>query len=282
MTKEQMFAEVILGSSHPSPSIPPIYTIHCRYPRFIHSEIMTHRVFSRNARSSRAVPISKIIKEVKEFPVIPWHWGKNQPGMQAFEECNEKVYLYSSMWDDLGGEKSREDAWLTLAEYSIEAAEEFAKSGYHKQIVNRLLEPFMWIDTLITSTEWNNFFELRLHKDAEPHIQDLALLIKKAIEDYKLQKLEENGWHLPYISDKDKDIETLLKISAARCARISYKAFEGEDNTENDIRLFDKLISSKPMHASPVEHQAQASSNNNYNGNFHQGWKQWRKILEYE
>ena len=41
------------------------------YPRFIHAEIMIHRVFSRNAASSRAIPTEKIIQNIIDDPAMP-------------------------------------------------------------------------------------------------------------------------------------------------------------------------------------------------------------------
>ena len=207
MSKDQMFAKVVLASK-PTNGAPPIITIHARYPRIIHGEIMTHRVFSRNARSSRAVPVATMLKEIRETPFVPWHWGKNQKGMQAGEECNERVTL--NWWgqidpNDIGRgfdlekiDQSREDAWIHARDAAVEVAEGFSNAGYHKQIANRLIEPFSFIDTLITSTSWANFLHLRDHADAEPHFQDLARMFREAIEGADYQTLEEGQWHLPY------------------------------------------------------------------------------------
>src|SRR6056297_1610118 len=194
----QLQAEVILASA--ANACPHIYTIRLRYPRPIHGEIMTHRVFSRNARSSRAVPVKTMLNEVRNMPYVPWHWGKNQKGMQASEECNAKVF--TSYPFDLF--LSRENAWLRAAAFAADTAEAFMNAGYHKQNPNRLLEPFSWIDTLITSTEWDNFFWLRQHEHAEPHLQDLTNLVVKAIDNADVQNLEPTEWHLPYITTEDR------------------------------------------------------------------------------
>lgn len=273
-----MFAKVILASETYETG-DEIYTFHCHYPRFIHSEVMTHRAFSRNARSSRAVPVEKMIEEVSMNPVVPWHWHKNCSGMQGYEECNEGVLFSSSM------PESREDAWISASIAAVNAAEGFAEAGYHKQIVNRLLEPFMWIDTLITTTErgLDNFFELRRHPDAEPHIHDLADMIYKSLQSCSIQKLEDGHWHLPYIlySDEFLSIEDQCKISAARCARISYNPFdEDKANVKKDLELFDKLAGSKPIHASALEHQARADKWMKRSGNFYRGWIQFRQLYE--
>jgi hypothetical protein len=238
----------------------PLITVHMRYWRAIHAEIMTHRVFSRNARSSRAVPIQKIINEVKYDPFVPRHWGANQRGMQAGEECNASVIL-PSIIDNEPVSFSRENAWCEASTHAVLMAEGFKAAGYHKQIVNRLLEPYMWIDTLVTSTDWANFFALRDHRAAEPHFRDLAQLTKEAIMAARgdRQLLEPGEWHLPYVDDSEYDlykIETLRKISAARCARISYAPFDGNASVEAELDRYDKLVNDWPVHASPVEHQA--------------------------
>jgi len=267
----QMQVEVILASK--SVNIKPIFTIRMRYPRPIHGEIMTHRVFGRNARSSRAVPVRTMLNEVRTIPYVPWHWGKNQKGMQADEECTELV-RFSNYYNgvDFGQpmDYTAKAAWITASERACEIAEAFMDAGYHKQNPNRLLEPFSWIDTLITATEWDNFLWLRDHHAAEPHLQDLARLVKEAMLNVDIQFLNDDDWHLPYITEKDikcaKGLfggqgthavnEFLLKLSAARCARISYKPFDGDSSYEKEIARYNMLVTSERVHASPLEHQA--------------------------
>lgn len=254
-----MFARVILASK-PTNGAPPIITIHARYPRIIHGEIMTHRVFSRNARSSRAVPVMTMIKEVWNSPFVPWHWGKNQKGMQADVEITG--------WRLWIGRK----LWIFSSKLACVAAYLLYKLGFHKQIGNRLLEPFSFIDTLITSTSWANFFHLRDHDMAEPHFHDLAGLVRAAIGEADFQQLEDGEWHLPYVNAGDyiavedylepypetthPTIDVLKKLSVARCARISYKPFDGNGSIEAEIARHDSLVGSSPLHASPAEHQA--------------------------
>lgn len=272
------FAKIIAYSI--SPQKIPLVTLHLRYWRAIHSEINTHRAFSRNARSSRAVPVAKMLDEIRNDPFIPRHWGKNQKGMQAVEECDEPIkFRYDTV--------SREDAWLRARDVAVDAAQRFANAGYHKQIVNRLLEPFMWIDTLVTATDWANFFALRDHKDAEPHIRDLARLVKETIEASSPQPLEPGQWHLPYIRPGEfAHYETARQVSAARCARISYAPFDDNASVEAELERFAKLITDWPVHASPVEHQATPDTlkienhslqweHPNEHRNF-RGWRQFR------
>lgn len=306
-----MFAKVILGSI-PTNGAPPLVTIHTRHPRVIHAEWMTHRVFSRNARSSRAVPVNTMLKEIRETPFIPWHWGKNQKGMQAGAEHNETVLIGTN---DRGPYVERQDAWLHGRNQAVELAETFAEAGYHKQIVNRLLEPFMWIDVLTSSTSWANFEHLRNHKDAEPHFRDLAQMVKEAIGNAELQTLEPGQWHLPYVPTadfysvfasgqneadvkshdqrSDEAVAILKKLSVARCARISYAPFDGDASIEKELQRYDMLVGSDPLHASPAEHQATPDNdagferegnyaNEHLAGNLGPGWIQFRKTLANE
>lgn len=274
----QMQVEVILASK--SPGLKPVYTIRMRYPRPIHGEIMTHRVFGRNARSSRAVPVKTMLNEVRTTPYIPWHWGKNQKGMQAGEPLSE---------DEINVCKQR---WLTAALNAATDAEWLMDYGVHKQNPNRLLEPFSWIDTLITSTNWTNFLWLRQHHAAEPHLQDLANLVAEAMQHCSHQYLEEGEWHMPYITEEEKrsyHSDVLLKLSAARCARISYKPFNGDSTMEAELNRYNLLVTDERVHASPLEHQAQRDERSieeqmdrPLHGNLDFGWLQYRKIIPNE
>lgn len=258
-------ASVIADSVHPETGT-RITTFELVYPRFIHSEFMTHRVFNRNASSSRAIPTAKFIEQVRNEPVMPSHWGKNQKGMQAFEELSED---------------QRSDAifiWEQAASSVATYAEMLRRGQVHKQIVNRILEPFTHIRVVVTSTSWANFYGLRDHKDAQPEIRELAQAMRKAHEESVPSKLIQGHWHLPYITANDRFAAydfckhnritrdepsgaevygLLLKVSAARCARASYNNFEGRPSTiEEDLGLFAKLVEDQPIHASPTEHQA--------------------------
>lgn len=258
-------ATVIADSVHHTTGT-RITTFELVYPRFIHSEFMTHRVFNRNASSSRAIPTYKFIEQVRNEPVMPSHWGKNQKGMQAEEELTPmEIEDAKFIWDN---------AASAAAVY----AEQLRRGQVHKQIVNRILEPFTHIRVVVTSTSWANFYGLRDHEDAQPEIRLLAQAMKKAHEESVPQKLKKGDWHLPYIRridcinaydhckyqrvtcDKPSDEEVLgllLKVSAARCARASYNNFEGKPSTiSDDLDLFAKLVEKQPIHASPTEHQA--------------------------
>lgn len=255
-----------------SPSGVRLTTMQLKYQRFFHSEVMTHRVFSRNASSSRAIPVAKVLEQVRNDPATPVEWGKNQAGMQAREN-------FTSL-DDV---HKCQTLWLDAATQVAGIAEEMARFGLHKQIVNRILEPFQYIHVVVTSTEWDNFFALRDHPDAQPEIRELAKLMKEAYNASKPKKLLIGQWHLPYITEDDRHlpINDQKKVSAARCCRVSYVKHDGfRAEVQEDIILHDKLVTANPPHMSPVEHQAQCSEGDEWSGNFKQ-WKQYRKEIEH-
>lgn len=259
-----------------------IVTFQLKYWRAIHAEVMTHRVFSRNAGSSRARPVATVLEQVRSDPWGPEYWGENQPGMQARKEIPE-FYLDAAKAD-----------WIAAANQAANTAELLTELDLHKQVVNRLLEPFSSIDVVLTSTEWNNFFELRCHKDAQPEIQTLASMMRDAMTSSRPKLLQPGEWHLPYISEADwadpfmdhmnysQRLLTMQKASAARCARVSYKPFDANQSSlTKDMELFEKLAGSHPVHASPLEHQATPVTNSEVDdwrcGNF-TGWKQFRHV----
>lgn len=260
-------------------------TMQLKYQRFIHSEFMTHRVFSRNASSSRAIPVAKMIEQVRNDPAIPIHWGKNQPGMQAKEEFKGLIDLGAA-----GVEFTPEEVWKFSAKMAANYAEAMSKAGLHKQVVNRILEPYQWIHVVVTATEWDNFFELRYHEDAQPEIYELAKLMRYAMDTSEPKVLSSGDWHLPYVTEEEYvnlDIEIAKKVSAARCCRVSYLKHDGTNSTiEEDIALCDRLAGAKPIHASPFEHQAtpdlfngESFMSESLHGNF-VGWIQNRKLIE--
>lgn len=261
-----------------------ITTMQIKFHRFILPEFNTHRVFSRNFSSSRAIPTSKLIEQVRNDPATPVHWGKNQPGMQAAEELSGT---------DLELAKHE---WRIAAHIAGDTAENMARLGVHKQLINRLLEPFLWSTGIVTSTEWDNFFELRAHEDAQPEIHELAIKMRDARNNSIPQLLKEGEWHLPYISDNEKNdqffkIEAnrfmLQKISAARCCRVSYLKHDGSaPDINDDLALFQRLAGSVPQHMSPLEHQATPDvfckqggwAHIGYHGNL-RGWIQFRHLV---
>lgn len=232
-------AKMILDSI--SPDGVRLTTMQLRYHRFIHSEFMTHRMFSRNASSSRAIPVAKMLDQVNNDPAIPIHWGKNQPGMQAREELEGD---FSFNWEFA----------KNAAAYN---AKELTEKGLHKQVANRLLEPFQFINVIVTATEWDNFFNLRLHPDAQPEIKELALCMKEVMNRSTPKLLNPGEWHLPYVNPFSfgGGLDKAIKCSVARCARVSYNNHDNsEPDIEKDIELADSLLAAG--HMSPMEHQA--------------------------
>lgn len=261
-----------------------ITTFQLLYPRFIHSEVMTHRVFSRNASSSRAIPVSKMLAMVREEPAMPIHWGKNQPGMQA----NEQLAL--------GNQYLAEVLWREAAQKAASVAERMMELGLHKQVTNRILEPFQHISVVLTATDFDNWFELRAHPDAQPEIQFLAKEMQIRREYSVPKNLDVGNWHLPYVTSEERqdaffknNPELLRQISAARCCRVSYLKHDGSAaSITDDLALCEKLIGAKPLHASPFEHQATPDEFDEVHGyhypelhgNF-TGWIQYRKQIEH-
>lgn len=251
-----------------------ITTMQVKFHRFILPEFNTHRVFSRNFSSSRAIPTKKLLEQVRDDPAVPVHWGKNQAGMQAAEELEGDAL------------KNAKFSWKRSAESAAAMAEIMSDLGAHKQIVNRIIEPYLWANGIVTSTEWDNWFELRAHEDAQPEIHELALRMREAMAASTPKLLKQSEWHLPYVSVEERQtMETSLvqKISAARCCRVSYLKHDGTaPNVEEDLKLFDRLAGAVPLHASPLEHQATPMQNKTLSsGNFF-GWTQYRKLWEKE
>lgn len=260
-------AKVIADSINPMNDV-RITTLQLRYPRYIHAELMTHRVFSRNASSSRAIPVKKVLSQVWNEPVIPARFGANIPGMQAGEELS-------------GFKKSvAKFLWKTAGKAACIFAWGMMKVGLHKQWANRVLEPWQFISVVLTSTEWDNWDELRIHPDAQPEIQILARKMKYARD---LSTPRKTNTHLPYITEHEFSTikrDLLLKASVARCARVSYLTHDGKKSSiEEDVKLYDRLVGSVPIHASPTEHQAFAQRSKSFIKNF-RGWKQLRCDIE--
>ena len=277
-------AEIVADSI--APSGVRLTTFVLTYPRFIHSEFMTHRVFSRNASSSRAIPLKRQLEMIKEDTASPRSFTANQRGMQGGENIKDQAEAYK-IWN-----KARDTA--------IKYAQQLSDLGVHKQYVNRIIEPFSHITVVCTSTEFDNFFGLRHHYMAQPEIQ---LLAEKMYEKYRTNKpayLREGDWHLPFVTEKDlvkvanavnervingseKMKSALRVVSVAKCARVSYQNHDKTDPTwEQDMTLYKRLLGAQPIHASPAEHQAMAVADANVrSGNF-RGWIQFRKTLQGE
>lgn len=256
-----------------------LWTFELVYPRYIHSEFMTHRVFSRNAGSSRAIPVKRMIEQVRNNPVIPPKVFMNQKGMVGETEADPvTTTAFHVLWEE-------------AAENAYKTAEMMERLGIHKQHVNRILEPFQFIKVIVTATDWDNFFVLRLAPDAQPEIRELASAIYNEMERYHNKDvgvLELDKEHivvsLPYITDEDikeigkEEYHLLMKISAARCARVSYNNHDGsKPDIEKDLKLYDHLYDSK--HMSPMEHACIRDEDYRKNANL-TGWKSLRYLIE--
>lgn len=254
-----------------------IYTFQLKYWRAFHGEVLTHRMFSRNASSSRAIPVMKTISQVWNDPAMPVHWGVNQAGMQAKEQLTGfKLKLVKGLW-------------RLAAKVACGFAYTLVKLNLHKQVANRILEPWQYIHVVLTSTEFDNFFALRDHEDAQPEFQELARAMRKAIaecvpRDVNRSRVAHRFWHLPYVSPNEREdfpLDDCLKFSAARCARVSYLTHDGKiPKPEADLDLYRRLVGSDPKHASPVEHQAFSMAGGVGQSNNFKGWKQYREMLE--
>ena len=272
-----------------------LWTFELTYPRYIHSEFMTHRVFSRNASSSRAIPVKRVIEQVREKPVIPPNVFKNQNGMVG--EIKADAITTAEFYS----------LWREAADNACKTAEMMEKLGIHKQHVNRILEPFQFIRVIVTATEWCNFFILRLAPDAQPEMQELAGAIYDEMDRYRDKNVgilefdthrkncsgifdptSPDNAHtvvsLPYIFDEDikeigkEDYKTLMKISAARCARVSYNNHDGsKPNIDKDLALYEHLYDGR--HMSPMEHTCIRDKDYHKYANL-TGWKSLRYLVE--
>lgn len=262
-----------------------LYTFRLVYPRFIHGEVMTHRVFSRNAASSRAIPINAMMAEIQKTPACPIHWGENQRGMQADRQVD--------------GEKRTQSMtrWLMALESSLHHAEALRDLGVHKQVVNRLLEPFMFMTTIVTTTEGglNNFFNLRKHKDAQPEIYELARLMDQAVMHSTPERLESFEWHMPFVDsfrdgegsqafvDENGSVIKLrqaIMISVSACAQVSFR--KNDLSLEKAERIYKMLVGADVVHASPFEHVAFAMEPTKKKRSNLIGWTQCRKLIDNE
>lgn len=282
-----------------------IITFELEYPRFIHSEFMTHRLFSRNAASSRAIPVTKMLTQVWNNPAMPVYWGKNQAGMQSDTSLiGWHLTIANTLWK-FSAKVAASLSWL------------FMKLGVHKQLANRITEPFQMMKVVMTTTELEQFFHLRDDKDAQPEIKILAIRMREAITQSVPRVLKKGDWHLPYVNMVDIgghwqyvdetghaiSIHDAKVLSASCCAQVSYRMLN--HSMERAEMIYAKLNldsdTNRPAHASPVEHQAtpiysaadhgisvwtkfgirEKNLDQLWSGNF-RGWVQFRKTLKNE
>lgn len=243
------------------------------FPRIILAEFNTHRVFSRNSASSRAIPFEKMVAMVESDPFVPGYWGQNQRGMQAEKQISDEDARLAVF------------VWHNARNTALNHAEQLHRLGVHKQTVNRLLEPFMWHTVIVTSSEWDNFFALRDSPMAQPEMQTIAKMMREAYLSSEPAQLRAGQWHAPYYTmpheweaSHDEEMEAAMRC-AARCARVSYLTHDGKEDPDADLALANRLLSAG--HMSPFEHVAKDVS---YfmSGNFGTGWKQLRKFFPNE
>lgn len=299
-------ARILLDSIAPSGA--RLTTFEVTFPRIVLAEFNTHRMFSRNSASSRAIPVKTMLERVAADPFIPYYWGKNQKGMQAEEELSEQQIRDATL------------VWSLHRDRSIEAVKTFESIGVHKQIANRLLEAHLWHTVIFTATEMDNYYALRNDKHAQPEIRKPTEMLLELYEASKPMELESGEWHLPLVTNYElffdegckprgwkrtlAGVETRgdvsvtewldwAKISAGRCARVSYLTHEGKRDLDEDTRMHDNLVANG--HMSPLEHPAMALTHIEWQrqaqeqfaawrdlripmGNFW-GWHQYRKML---
>lgn len=284
-----------------SPDGVRLSTIQVTLPRIVLAEFNTHRALSRNSASSRAIPVEKRITMIEEDPFVPEQFGRNQKGMQATQTLEHKEAVDARF------------VWLSAKEKAVGYARDLAKLGVHKQLANRLLEPFAWHTIICTATEWANFFALRCHPDAQPEIRKAAEMMREAMLLSTPKTVPYGAWHLPLINEDDIEemkatvgaalfqspevalprldaaMEKWCKVSIARCARVSYLTHDGRRDQEEDLKLYERLVTSG--HLSPLEHVArpmegtdlegrvaEEGAENTFCGNF-RGWLQHRKLV---
>lgn len=254
-------------------------TFEITFPRFLLAELNTHRTLSRCSASSRAIPVAKRIAAIEADPFIPLSFGKNQKGMQATDELEAAEQAIAEVY------------WREDIANAIRAAKRYAELGVHKQLANRVLELYSWHTAIVSGTEWQNLFHLRNHAKAQPEFQVIAKMLEEAYNACEPRTLYAGEWHLPFVDHQTQLMLTgnaLARVSAGRCARVSYLTHDGKVDPEADMALADRLIADG--HMSPLEHPAKclppedyASRHDGYApSNYHPSWVQYRKMIPNE
>lgn len=244
------------------------------FHRYVLSEFNTHRMFSRNGASSRAIPVQKMIEKARISNVEPLEWGQNQTGMQAWKELTGERLDYAKQ------------AWNIARARAIDVAEAMVDANLHKQIVNRILEPFLPMTMVVTGDEraYANFFSQRCHPMSAPEMKALAYRMQEAYVASKPLEKKVGDWHLPFYRRElaERPILDCVKACVARCARVSYDNHDGTTSVEADLSLYEKLSTANPPHLSPMEHVAEVKTDmlRLDTGNFKLPWYQHRKQLE--
>ena len=250
-------ARVVLASKYRARTVT---TLEVTMPRIVLAEFNTHRMFSRNSASSRAIPFERNVAKVVDEPFLPVHWGANQPGMKADAEIPAELIPEAMK------------VWLSARDSAVAHAQKLHALGVHKQVVNRLIEPWMWHTVIVTATEWENFYQLRCHPAAQPEMRHVAELMSEAMIKHVPLLARNNEWHLPYVGLVADPTAANIAESVSACARVSYARHAEERSYEQNIKLATALLNNG--HMSPFEHQARPSPGKR-SGNF-VGWEQLR------
>lgn len=271
-----------------------VTTFELEYPRFVHSEMMAHRLLSRNSASSRAVPTASVLDGIAKKPAMPVFWGKNQSGMQSYQELDSLQKTASKA------------LWLEAVRQATSISKVMQETGLHKQVANRITEPFTHMKVVVTATDFDNFFWLRTHHAADPTIRQLAVMMEVTYNSNKPELLQQGEWHLPYVDKRliredVLSIEDALKLSVSCCCQVSYR--KQDQSLEKANKIWDMLnigSTTEPEHSSPTEHQAVCFNQSKptvmyphqwatgvthvdrnldvWSGNF-KGWIQYRQLL---
>lgn len=259
-----MKVEFIQGSIAPNGT--KITTLVLEYPRAIHAQLLTHRVFSKNSSSSRAVPIKVAIEQIENDPA-EYIWTENKSGMSG-DVITDRVKL-SKIHSATG------TLWNHVKQTVLYLGSKESEGGLnvHKQNAARLLEAYQNIRIVLTSTEWENWDWLRIDSAAQPEIEKLANMIFQAREKGEYLYLAEGEWHVPFIDRKvnedepdklityyhpetGKELTTVeaIELSMSICAQTSFRKEDYSDEKTDNV--IEKLFTGKKVHASPSEHQA--------------------------
>ena len=237
-------------------------TFELEFPRLILSECNTHGAIEKNTSSSRAIPVSKMLDHILEQNLKPIYFGSKKSGMQAGNELESiSLEVAKGLWED-------------SLEKAVFYANQLDALGVAKEVTNRITEPYQLIKAVWSATDWDNWFNLRLEKDADPNICMLAFKMHEAMSKSDPILLKKGDYHLPYVeswTEKDTgkkvysyvdnygeyvwmNLEQAIKYSVASCAQVSYRS-EGM-TLEKAEKIWNMLVKSEVVHASPLTHIA--------------------------
>lgn len=251
------------------------------FHRFVLAEVNTHRSHSRSSASSRAIPVEKMLDKARSSPAFPVVWTREQPGMQGGDAL-EGFDRFDA-----------EDLLKRISDYTIEQIAAYIErhpdksTRLHKSLLNRPMEWFQYHTVIIGATDdgWSNLFAQRATEFsplAQPELRAVVDLMWEHYQASTPTHLDYGEWITPYIQPDEtfRNDEDRRRVSAARCARVSYLNHDGVRDPEEDLRLFDKLVSARPMHAAPLEFVARPlNPRGKAMGNF-TGYRQFRHIVQ--